>query len=311
MHSSAIGRSGLKVSALGLGCNNFGMKIDQDAAEGVVNAALDAGITLFDTADIYAKGRSEEILGAALGSRRGDVVVATKFGAPMASGPYGGGSSRRHIIRACEASLRRLDTDHIDLYYQHYPDPDTPVEETLRALDDLVRAGKVRYAAASNLSGWEVADAVHTARRLGGGGFAAVQVEWNLLARDVEQELVPAAEHFGLGVIPYYPLASGLLTGKYRLDADFPEGSRLASLPYFAGVATESNFAAVERLRALADKSGRSMVGLALSWLAAQPSVPSVLVGATSAEQVAANAAALEELPEDLLADITAAVGGA
>ncbi|MCF2531093.1 aldo/keto reductase [Yinghuangia soli] len=308
MQSSAIGRSGLKVSALGLGCNNFGMKIDQAAAEGVVNAAIDAGVTLFDTADIYAKGQSEEILGAALGSRRDSVVIASKFGAPMAPGPYGGGSSRRHIVRACEASLSRLGTDYIDLYYQHYADPDTPVEETLRALDDLVRAGKVRYVATSNVGGWQLADAVHTARSLGTAGFTAVQVEWNLLARDVERDLVPAAEHFGVGVIPYFPLASGLLTGKYRSGAEFPEGSRLAALPYFAGVATESNLAAVERLRSLADKSGRTMAGLALSWLAAQPSVPSVLVGATSAEQVAANAAALEALPVDLLADITAAV---
>lgn len=311
MRISTVGRSGLKVSALGLGCNNFGMKIDQDAAASVVHAALEAGVTLFDTADIYAKGRSEEILGAVLGSRRDDVVIATKFGAPMAPGPYGSGSSRRYIVRACEESLRRLGTDHIDLYYQHYPDPETPVEETLGALDDLVRAGKVRYVAASNLAGWQVADATHTARAAGTVGFAAVQVEWNLLSRDVEREVVPAAEHFGVGVVPYFPLASGLLTGKYRQDTDFPEGSRLASLPYFASVATDANFAAVERLRALAEETGRTMTGLALSWLAAQPSVPSVLVGATSAEQITSNAAALEELSSDLLAGITAAVEGA
>lgn len=311
MRISTVGRSGLKVSALGLGCNNFGMKIDRAAAAGVVGAALEAGVTLFDTADIYAKGRSEEILGAVLGSRRDDVVIATKFGGPTAPGPYGSGSSRRYIVRACEESLRRLGTDHIDLYYQHYPDPETPVEETLRALDDLVRAGKVRYAAASNLAGWQVADAAHTARAAGTPGFAAVQVEWNLLAREAEREIVPAAEHFGVGVVPYFPLASGLLTGKYRQDTDFPEGSRLASLPYFASVATDANFAAVERLRALADETGRTMAGLALSWLAAQPPVPSVLVGATSAEQITSNAAALEELSDDLLAGITAAVEGA
>ncbi|MDI2124741.1 aldo/keto reductase [Yinghuangia seranimata] len=311
MHISSVGASGLKVSALGLGCNNFGMKIDQEAAAGVVDAALEAGVTLFDTADIYAKGRSEEILGAVLGARRDDVVIATKFGGSMSPGPYGAGSSRRYIVRACEASLRRLGTDYVDLYYQHYPDPDTPVEETLRALDDLVRAGKVRYAAASNLTGWQLADAAHTARAAGTVGFAAVQVEWNLLSRDVERELVPAAEHFGVGVVPYFPLASGLLTGKYRQDTAFPDGSRLAELPYFASVATDANFAAVERLRVLADRTGRTMAGLALSWLAAQPSVPSVLVGATSPAQITANAAALEELPHELLADITAAVEGA
>ncbi|MDI2129404.1 aldo/keto reductase [Yinghuangia seranimata] len=308
MQYSNVGRSGLKVSSLGLGCNNFGMKIDQSAADAVVGAALDAGITLFDTADIYAKGASEEILGKALGPRRDQVVIASKFGAPMAPGPYGGGSSRRYIVRACEDSLRRLGTDHIDLYYQHYPDPVTPIEETLGALDDLVRAGKVRYTAASNLAAWQLADAAHTARREGLARFVAVQAEWNLLTRDAERELVPAAEHFGVGVIPYFPLASGLLTGKYRHGADYPEGSRLAALPYFASVATEANFAAVERLRAVADKAGLSLVAAALSWLAAQPSVPSVLVGATSPEQVTANAEALTALAPDLLADIEAAV---
>ncbi|MCF2533591.1 aldo/keto reductase [Yinghuangia soli] len=308
MQYSNVGRSGLKVSSLGLGCNNFGMKIDQSAADAVVGTALDAGITLFDTADIYAKGKSEEILGKALGARRDEVVIASKFGAPMVPGPYGGGSSRRYIIRACEASLQRLGTDHIDLYYQHYPDPETPVEETLAALDELVRAGKVRYVAASNLAAWQLADAAHTARRDGVAQFVAVQAEWNLLTRGAERELVPAAERFGVGVIPYFPLASGLLTGKYRQGADYPEGSRLAALPYFASVATEANFAAVERLRAVADKAGLSLVGVALSWLAAQPSVPSVLVGATSAEQVTSNAEALSVLTPDLLADIEAAV---
>jgi aryl-alcohol dehydrogenase-like predicted oxidoreductase len=294
-----------------LGCNNFGMKIDQTAATEVVDAALDAGITFFDTADIYAKGRSEELLGKALGSRRAEVVIASKFGAPIAPGPYGGGSSRRHIIRACEDSLRRLGTDYIDLYYQHYPDAETPIDETLHALDDLVRSGKVRYPAASNLDAWQVADAVHVARADGSARFVAVQAEWNLLTRDAERELVPAASHFGIGVIPYYPLASGLLTGKYRQGTDYPEGSRLASLPYFASVATPGNFAAVERLREVSDKAGLSMVGLALSWLAAQPSVPSVLVGATSAAQVVANAQALTTLTPDLLADIESAVAAA
>ncbi|WP_436777619.1 aldo/keto reductase [Yinghuangia sp. YIM S09857] len=311
MQYSNVGQSGLKVSSLGLGCNNFGMKIDQAAATEVVGAALDAGVTLFDTADIYAKGQSEEILGKALGDRRDDVVIASKFGAPIAPGPYGGGSSRRHIVRACEQSLRRLGTDYIDLYYQHYPDPDTPVDETLHAMDDLVRAGKVRYTAASNLAAWQLADAVHVGRANGLGQFAAVQAEWNLLTRDAERELVPAAAYFGVGVIPYFPLASGLLTGKYRQGADYPEGSRLASLPYFTSVATPENFAVVERLRDLADQAGLTMAGAALSWLAAQPSVPSVLVGATSAAQVAANAEALTVLSPDLLTAIESATAGA
>lgn len=300
MHYPTAGRSGLKLSSLSLGCNNFGMKIDLESATKVVDAALEAGITHFDTADIYAQGRSEEFLGKALGARREDVVIATKFGAPTSPGPYGGGSSRRHIIRACESSLRRLGTDYIDLYYQHYPDPDTPLEETLHALDTLVAAGKIRYTAVSNVAAWQLADAAHISRSRGFVPFSAVQVEWNLLTRGVESELVPAAEHFGVGVIPYYPLASGLLTGKYRRDAAYPEGSRLASLPYFASVATDENFAVVERLHALADDAGISLVGLALSWLAMQPSVATVLVGATNPEQVTANAAALSTLPQDL-----------
>ncbi|GCD95940.1 aldo/keto reductase [Embleya hyalina] len=310
MRYTTVGRTGLEVSALGLGCNNFGMRIDQAAASRVVGAALDCGITLFDTADIYAGGRSEEILGKALGARRDDVVLATKFGGAIAPGPYGGGSSRRHVIRACEAGLRRLGTDHIDLYFQHYPDPRTPIEETLAALDDLVRAGKIRYAAASNLAAWQLADAVHTSRARGTVGFAAVQLEWNLLSRAAEHEAIPAAAHFGVGVIPYFPLASGLLTGKYRREEGFPEGSRLAALPYFASVATDANFAVVERLRTLAENTGRTMTGLALSWLVAQPTVASVLVGATSAEQVAGNAAALEDPSPELLADVTEAAAG-
>ncbi|MFE2868191.1 aldo/keto reductase [Embleya sp. NPDC059259] len=311
MQYETVGRSGLKVSSLGLGCNNFGMKIDEAAATKVVDAALESGITLFDTADVYAKGRSEEILGKALGARRSDAVIASKFGAPIAPGPHGGGSSRRHLVRACEDTLRRLGTDHIDLYYQHYPDNTTPVEETLRALDDLTRAGKVRYTAVSNVSAWQLADAVHVSHAHGLARFCAVQVEWNLLNRAAESELVPAAEHFGVGVIPYFPLASGLLTGKYRQGADYPRGSRLADLPYFASVATPENFAAVERLRALAGESGHDLVSLALSWLASRPSVPSVLVGATSAEQVFRNAEALVALPPDLVAAIESAVAPA
>jgi len=302
MRYSTVGNSGLKVSAIGLGCNNFGMRIDQEGAGKVVGAALDAGITLFDTADMYGGGQSEVLLGKALGNRRDDVVVATKFGARVAEGPYGTGSSRRHIRRSCDASLKRLGTDHIDLYYQHYADPDTPIEETLAALDDLVRAGKVLYAGTSNLASWQLADAAHVAS---GTHFVVAQLEWSLLNRAVERELAPAARHFGVGVIPYFPLASGLLSGKYRRGEEFPEGSRFAAIPYFAqGVATDDNFAIVERLTAWAEAHDLTLLELALSWLAAQPEVPSVLVGATRPEQAGANAAAVVELTPAQVAEV-------
>jgi aryl-alcohol dehydrogenase-like predicted oxidoreductase len=298
-----VGTSGLKVSEVGLGCNNFGMRIDEPAAHKVVGAALDAGVTFFDTADMYGGGRSEEMLGRALGSRRDEVVVATKFGAP-GKGPYGGGASRRHVMRACEASLKRLGTDHIDLYYLHYPDADTPIDETLAALDDLVRQGKVRYIANSNFAGWQLVDADHVARASGGARFVATQLEWSLVERGAERETVPAARHLGLGVIPYFPLASGLLTGKYRRGEDFPEGSRLAAGAYFAQVATDANFGIVERVTAYAEQRGRTLLQVALSWLAAQPEVPSVLVGATSPEQVVANAEAFVALDAEEVAEI-------
>jgi aryl-alcohol dehydrogenase-like predicted oxidoreductase len=307
---NTVGNSGLQVSALGLGCNNFGMRIDEKTAGEVVGAALDGGVTFFDTADIYGRGTSEQMLGRVLGARRDEVVLATKFGGRMAEGPYGAGSSYRHVMRSCEASLARLGTDHIDLYYQHFPDPLTPVEETLRALDDLVRQGKIRYAATSNLAAWQLADAVWTARDRGTVGFVASQVEWSLLSRAVEHEVVPAAQHFGLGLIPYFPLASGMLTGKYRRGEGFPENTRFGAIPYFAGIATDDNFAVVERLAEHGEKTGRTLTSLALSWLAAQPQVPSVLVGATSAQQITANIDALAHISAEEAAAITAAAEG-
>jgi aryl-alcohol dehydrogenase-like predicted oxidoreductase len=286
-----VGTSDLRVSAVGLGTNNFGMRIDADQAQAVVDAALGAGVTLFDTADMYGGGASEEMLGKALGARRGDAVIATKFGAPM---PYGKGGSRAHIIRACEESLKRLGTDYIDLYYLHFPDASTPVDETLSALDELVKAGKVRHIASSNLPAWEMVQAEYVARELGTARFVAAQVEWNLLTRGVEAEVVPASRAYGIGVVPYFPLASGLLSGKYRADQAFPDGSRLADMPYFASVATPDNLAKVEKLRAYAEERGHTLLELAVSWLASQPGVPSVLTGATKPEQVEANAAAAD-----------------
>ncbi|MEI9984831.1 MAG: aldo/keto reductase [Aliidongia sp.] len=222
-----LGKSGLRVSLVGLGCNNFGMKLDVEGTRKVVHKALDVGITLFDTADIYGNaGGSETCLGQVLGDRRKDIVLATKFANPMGEGEMKKGASRRYIVSAVEASLKRLRTDWIDLYQQHVPDPLTPIDETLRALEDLVRSGKVRYIGCSNFKAWQVVEAQWTARSAGLSGFVSCQDEYSLLVRDIEKELLPAAEAYGLGLLPYFPLASGLLTGKYRRNQALPEGAR-------------------------------------------------------------------------------------
>jgi aryl-alcohol dehydrogenase-like predicted oxidoreductase len=304
MRHRRLGDSGLVVSVVGLGCNNFGGRIDAARTTEVVHAALDEGITLFDTADIYGNpaGASEELLGKALGSRRDDVVVATKFGMDMrgANGPdWAARGSRRYVHKAVEASLRRLGTDHIDLYQLHTPDPATPIEETLQALDDLVRAGKVRYIGSSNFDGWQVADADWTAR----GGhltrFVSAQNEYSLVDRDVETELVPACERFGIGVLPFFPLASGLLTGKYKRGEPAPAGTRLAGGHRRL---TTAPWDMIERLEGYAGKRGLSMLEVAIGWLVAKPTVASVIAGATRAEQVRANVAAARWQPsvEDL-----------
>ncbi|MFH5823628.1 aldo/keto reductase [Georgenia sp. AZ-5] len=303
MKHNRLGRSGLTVSVVGLGCNNLGRAgTASESAEGaaaVVHAALDAGITLFDTADSYGRtpGLSEELLGRALGSRREDVVVATKFGMDMkgANGPdHGARGSRRYIVTAVESSLRRLGTDWIDLYQYHTPDPLTPVEETLDALDDLVTAGKVRYIGHSNLTGWQIADAHHVARAGGYAPFVSAQNHYNLLDRRAELEVVPAVEHFGLGLVPYFPLANGLLTGKYARGAA-PEGSRLTHSRQY--LLEEADFEQLRRFSAFAHERALSEVEVALSWLAAQPAVASVIAGATRPEQVRENAAAVSWTP--------------
>jgi aryl-alcohol dehydrogenase-like predicted oxidoreductase len=306
MRFRRLGDSGLVVSVVGVGCNNFGARIDAQRTQEVVDAALDAGVNLFDTADIYGNppGSSEELLGAALGSRRADVIVATKFGMDMrgANGPdWGARGARRYINRAVETSLRRLNTDYIDLYQMHGPDPGTPIEETLRALDDLVRAGKVRYLGNSNFTGWQVADADWTARSGHLNRFVSAQNEYSLLKRDVERELVPACERFGLGVLPYFPLASGLLTGKYRRGESAPAGTRLAGERYTERL-QGARWDVIDRLAEYAEKRGRTMLEVAIGGLAAQPGVASVIAGATSGEQVRANVAAAgwEPTPADL-----------
>ncbi|MFG2292174.1 aldo/keto reductase [Streptomyces sp. NPDC048603] len=303
-----LGSSGLLVSAVGLGCNNFGARLDAAATRAVVDAALEAGITLLDTADIYGspRGSSEEHLGRALKGRRDEVVLATKFGydgADMGYGPAAGSKGgRAYIRRAVEESLRRLDTDRIDLLQLHSPDPATPIAETLAALGELVAEGKVRYLGHSNLNGWQLAEAAHVARETGAVPFVSAQNEWSLLERSVERELVPAARHYGVGVLPFFPLANGLLTGKIRRGAPVPAGSRLEGRDSYV---TEERLDVVEALASIADKSGRTVLELAIGWLAAQPACASVIAGATSAEQVRANAAVADRpLEPELLAAI-------
>ncbi|MFI5617058.1 aldo/keto reductase [Streptomyces sp. NPDC051567] len=304
-----LGRSGLEVSAVGLGCNNFGGRLDLQATRAVVDAALDAGITLLDTADIYGdRGGSESYLGQVLKGRRDQVVLASKFGyadADMGYGPAAGArGSRAYIRRAVEESLRRLETDHIDLYQLHSPDPSTPVAETLAALTELVAEGKIRYLGHSNFSGWQLAEAAHVARETGAAPFVSAQNQWSLLERSAERELVPAALHYGVGVLPYFPLANGLLTGKIRRGTPVPAGSRLEGRDAYL---TEERLDVVEALAVLAQDHGRSVLELAIGWLRAQPGCASVIAGATSAEQVRANAAVADRpLDAQLLAGIEA-----
>ena len=291
MKMRRLGNSGLKVSEVGLGCNNFGMRIDEKATDTVVvGAAIDAGITLFDTADIYGGTKSEEFLGKALGKRRGDIVLATKFGMAIGGDDRKKGGSRRYIMRAVEDSLSRLGTDYIDLYQFHSPDADTPIDETLRALDDLVTQGKVRYIGNSNFTGWQIADADWTAA--GATRFVSAQNLYSLLERKVEFEVLPACEHFGLGFLPFFPLASGLLSGKYKRGEAPPEGTRLAAWGARGAAAmSDKNFDKVEKLEAWAGERGHTILELAFAWLLGHEVVSSVIAGATTPEQVKTNAA--------------------
>ncbi|MGE0230137.1 MAG: aldo/keto reductase [Dehalococcoidia bacterium] len=294
MEYRKLGRSGLEVSIVGLGTNNFGQRMtDPKAAEAVVHACLDEGINLFDTADVYGgRGPSEEFLGKALKGHRQEAVIATKFASPMGEGPMTSGGSRRWIMQAVEDSLRRLGTDYIDLYQVHRPDASTPEEETLRALDDLVSSGKVRYIGNSNYSGWQIANSHWIAETRGYAPFVSAQNEYSLLNRRIEAEVVPAAEKFGLGILPFFPLASGLLTGKYQRGAGGPEGARLSSGPMADRMLTDKNFDTVEALQEFATQRGHTLLELAFSWLATQTFVGSVIAGATKPEQVKANAQA-------------------
>jgi aryl-alcohol dehydrogenase-like predicted oxidoreductase len=304
MEQINLGQSGLKVSRVGLGCNNFGGRLDAEGSKAVIRKALDLGVTLFDTADVYGnRGGSETILGDYLGSEREKVVLATKFGWEM--GPSERGASRRYIYKAVQASLKRLKTDHIDLYQLHKPDPETPLEETLRTLNDLIRQGAVRYIGCSNMPAWQVVEAQWVAKSLGIEGFISCQDEYSLLERKVEAELLPAMRAHGLGLLPYFPLASGLLTGKYKRGAPMPEGARLSKSQQLASdFLTERNWRIVEALDGYCQARGRTLLELAFSWLAANPTVSSVIAGATRPEQVEQNVAAVnwrlspEELEE-------------
>ena len=307
-----LGRSGLRVSTVGLGCNNFGGRLDVAATRKVVHRALDTGITLFDTADTYGnRGGSETQLGEILGDRRKDIVLATKFGMAMDDVGVKIGGSRRYLMQAVEDSLKRLRTDWIDLYQLHTPDPLTPVEETLRALDDLVAQGKVRYLGCSNFAGWQVADAAWIARDAGLAPFVSAQNEYSLLARDVEKELVPAMQQFGLGLLPYFPLAGGLLSGKYRRGAPLPPNSRLTDTQRSADrFLTERNWSRTEQLDAHFAARGRTLLQVAFAWLASRPTVASVIAGATRPEQIDANIAAAQvPLDADDLAAIDRITG--
>ena len=318
MEHRRLGTSGLKVSLAGLGTNNFGMRLDYDQSAAVVEAALDAGINFFDTADIYGGGRSEEYLGRALRSRRQDVLIATKFAMPIGEGTFTRGGSRHYIERAVAASLDRLGTDYIDVYQMHQPDPDTPIEETLEALTDLVHRGVVRCIGHSNFNGWQIADADWTARTRGLARFVSAQNEWSLLQRGVEAEVMPACRQFGLGQLPFFPLASGFLTGKYRRGADLPEGTRLAAwqraMPErIAALTADANFDTLEALERYAADRGRSILDLALSWLASDPAVSSVIAGATKPEQIEANVASTLawRLTAEEFAEVDAVLSGA
>jgi aryl-alcohol dehydrogenase-like predicted oxidoreductase len=289
-----LGRSGLKISAVGLGCNPFGNEVDAPAAKAIVDAAIAEGVTYFDTADSYFEGRSEELLGQALNGRRHEVIVATKFGNRVGAGQNDTGASRKHIFDACEASLRRLQTDYIDVYQIHTPDRGTPIAETMRALDDLVRQGKVRYIGCSNFFEWEVAEAQWLARMHGLTEFVSCQDFYNLLYRDIEKRMEPLCVKYGLGMIPYFPLAGGLLGGSYQRDVAPVAGSRGAIRPTFKAWISNRNWSVQEKLKAFAEARGWTLPQMSIAWLLSRPMMATVIAGADRPEHMLANVKALE-----------------
>ena len=294
MEYRQLGSSGLRVSAIGLGTNQFGGKVDQAGVDAIIGQLLELGLNFVDTADVYTQGRSEDTLGIALQGRRQNVIVATKGMNATGPGPNDYGMSRYHLINAVDASLRRLRTDYIDLYQIHKWDSTTPIEETLRALDDLVHSGKVRYVGASNFAAWQLARANLLAELRGWTPFVTTQPHYHMLERTIEAELVPYCEAYGVGILPYFPLAGGFLTGKYERGKAAPKGSRGENNPYVQKYMTDANFGKLEQLTGWASEHERSMGDLAFAWLLAQPRVSSVIAGATSPEQLTRNAAAAE-----------------
>ncbi len=293
MEYRRLGNSGLDVSVVGLGTNNFGVRMDAQQADRGIHQAIEEGINLLDTSNIYGKGLSEEFIGQSTKAIRSKVVITTKVGNAVGDGPSNRGTSRKHIMEEVENSLRRLRTDYIDLYQIHYPDYDTPIAETLRALDDLVRQGKVRYIGCSNFRVWRIAEAVWTSRTLNLETFVSAEPEYNMLDRRPERDLIPCCQAYGLGILPFYPLASGFLTGKYRRGQPVPEGTRLfGNTRAQERTLTDSNFDLLERLEAFAVQREHTMVELAIAWLLATPVVSSVIAGATKPEQVVDNAKA-------------------
>jgi len=295
MEYRRLGPSGLEVSAAGLGTNNFGGRIDEEQSAAVIRQAIEDGINFIDTANIYGRGLSEERIGKAVKDIRSQVLIATKVSGPMGDGPNSHGNSRHHIMQQVEDSLRRLQTDYIDLYQIHFTDSNTPIEETLRTLDDLVHQGKARYIGCSNFASWQVCEAIWTSRALNLTPFVSVQPEYSLLNRTIEHELVPFCHTYNIGILPYFPLASGFLTGKYRQGESVPEGTRLASnVRAQERTLTEKNFAILTRLENFAEERGHPILELAFAWLLGNSSVSSVIAGATRPEQVVANAKATD-----------------
>jgi aryl-alcohol dehydrogenase-like predicted oxidoreductase len=295
MDHRRLGISGIKVSEIGLGCNNFGTRADKETSIYIVNHALEMGINFIDTADMYAQGRSEEFVGQAVKGKRSQVIIATKFGHPRSVGPDQQGGSRSYIMRAVDASLRRLNTDYIDLYYIHYPDSETPIQETLRALDDLVRTGKVRYIGCSNFAAWQLCEALWTSKLNNLDSFITVQSRYNLLDRSIQQELVPCCQTYGIGIIPWGPLAGGFLTGKYRRGQEIPVSMRFANPPPMYGdVLTDANFDRLTNLEAFAKERSHSVGELAIAWLLSHSWLGSVIAGAMNIDQLSANMAATD-----------------
>ncbi len=302
-HERRLGRDGPVVSPVGVGCNNFGTRLDYEGTERVVHAAVDNGITLFDTADVYSRGVSEEYLGRALGPRRSKVLIATKFGGSMGAGPSPeGGGSRENIVFAVEESLRRLNTDVIDLYQYHRPDNVTPLDETLRALDDLVQQGKVRYIGHSNFDAAQTKASAEISATNDLAHFVTAQNHYSLLTRDIEDELVPACEELGLTVLPYFPLESGTLTGKYKRGEEFPEDSRMAAFAARSPQLTDrflndDRFTKIERLTELAEASGATLLDFAFGWLLSRPYIAGVIAGASRPGHIESNVKAAEWRP--------------